>query len=375
MTSPNASADDVTSLVTLLTEAGFPMTDCPVLLPSEGVLDLVGPLTRGRLFITTGVGGREYCLRPEFTIPIASRHVEAADRDQPARYGYCGPVFRKRPTGTGEFLQAGVESFGDNDEASADSALILLAWQVCKRFGNRPETLCGDQALFHAVVDVLHLPAIWRRRLRVAFGDQDRLNNALDALEHGGVGSISQSARLAGLGKLDPDTALAVVEEMIGATPTGKIAGRSAREITERLLEKTRATEAGDTAGRTSAVLRDYLSIDCPLEEAPDLLARFADTHKIDLSARLDVFVRRLDLIRKGEPDLSGIRFQSAFGRQLDYYTGFNFDVFGSQNSGQQVICGGGRYDGLAERLGADRQIPAVGFSLWLDRLLGGNVQ
>ena len=65
------------------------------------------------------------------------------------------------------------------------------------------------------------------------------------------------------------------------------------------------------------------------------------------------------------------MRFQAAFGRLLDYYTGFIFDIFDAARAHPGPVCGGGRYDGLAERLGAPETVPAIGFSLWLDRLLG----
>ena len=57
--------------------------------------------------------------------------------------------------------------------------------------------------------------------------------------------------------------------------------------------------------------------------------------------------------------------------RGLDYYTHTVFEVeadiegFGSQN----VLCGGGRYDGLVDTIGGP-QTPGVGFALGLERLL-----
>lgn len=57
--------------------------------------------------------------------------------------------------------------------------------------------------------------------------------------------------------------------------------------------------------------------------------------------------------------------------RGLDYYTHTVFEVeaaiegFGSQN----VLCGGGRYNGLVETIG-DRSVPGVGFALGMERLL-----
>ena len=56
--------------------------------------------------------------------------------------------------------------------------------------------------------------------------------------------------------------------------------------------------------------------------------------------------------------------------RGLDYYTRTTFEfVSGSLSRAQATVCGGGRYDGLAEVLGGP-PTPGVGFALGLDRTL-----
>ena len=56
--------------------------------------------------------------------------------------------------------------------------------------------------------------------------------------------------------------------------------------------------------------------------------------------------------------------------RGLDYYTRTAFEfVSPALSEGQATVCGGGRYDGLAEVLGGD-PTPGVGFGMGLDRVL-----
>lgn len=56
--------------------------------------------------------------------------------------------------------------------------------------------------------------------------------------------------------------------------------------------------------------------------------------------------------------------------RGLDYYTRTTFEfVSGALLQAQSTVCGGGRYDGLAEVIGGP-PTPGVGFALGLDRLL-----
>lgn len=56
--------------------------------------------------------------------------------------------------------------------------------------------------------------------------------------------------------------------------------------------------------------------------------------------------------------------------RGLDYYTRTVFEyIAGRLDAAQDAVGGGGRYDGLAETLGG-KSVPAVGFSLGIDRIM-----
>jgi histidyl-tRNA synthetase len=55
--------------------------------------------------------------------------------------------------------------------------------------------------------------------------------------------------------------------------------------------------------------------------------------------------------------------------RGLDYYTKTAFEILHPSLGAQNALCGGGRYDGLAEDCGGPH-IPAVGFSAGLERLM-----
>ena len=55
--------------------------------------------------------------------------------------------------------------------------------------------------------------------------------------------------------------------------------------------------------------------------------------------------------------------------RGLDYYTKTVFEVWAQGIGAQNAVCGGGRYDGLAEQLGAGH-IPGIGFGSGVERLV-----
>ncbi len=56
--------------------------------------------------------------------------------------------------------------------------------------------------------------------------------------------------------------------------------------------------------------------------------------------------------------------------RGLDYYSRTAFELVSSDLGAQDALGGGGRYDGLGEQLGAEKEIPAVGFASGIERLL-----
>jgi histidyl-tRNA synthetase len=73
----------------------------------------------------------------------------------------------------------------------------------------------------------------------------------------------------------------------------------------------------------------------------------------------------------QGMLDEMGIRYalDPLLVRGLDYYTKTAFEILHPSLGAQNALCGGGRYDGLAEDCGGP-PIPAVGFSAGLERLM-----
>ena len=84
----------------------------------------------------------------------------------------------------------------------------------------------------------------------------------------------------------------------------------------------------------------------------------------------LDAFQRRLDLIAKAGVDLAAAEFSAEFGRNLEYYTGFVFEVIAPALGAKSPVAGGGRYDELLSDAGAPANVPAVGASIHTERLL-----
>ena len=59
------------------------------------------------------------------------------------------------------------------------------------------------------------------------------------------------------------------------------------------------------------------------------------------------------------------IKFNTNFGREIEYYTGIVFEVY----SGNKEVARGGRYDDLLKSLGANKNLQAVGAAINLNNL------
>jgi histidyl-tRNA synthetase len=73
----------------------------------------------------------------------------------------------------------------------------------------------------------------------------------------------------------------------------------------------------------------------------------------------------------RGYLDVLGLNYEvdPRLVRGLDYYTRTVFEITSTALGAQSTVCGGGRYDGLVEKLGGP-PTPAVGFGLGLERFL-----
>ena len=100
-------------------------------------------------------------------------------------------------------------------------------------------------------------------------------------------------------------------------------------------------------------------------------LRTLAADAKLNIAAAIDLFESRVGFMAARGIDTHKTRFSTSFGRGLDYYTGFEFELHHKGN-GVEPLVAGGRYDGLMTQLGSLQPIPAVGFSIWIEALTAG---
>ena len=138
-------------------------------------------------------------------------------------------------------------------------------------------------------------------------------------------------------------------------------------EIADRFLEQS-TLKSGALPRHALELIKRFLGIAGNPNDAVKQLRALAADAKLDISAAIDALEARTGFMAQRGIELAKVRFATSFGRGLDYYTGFEFELHHPGN-GDEPLVAGGRYDGLLTQLGAAESIPAVGFSIWIERL------
>ncbi|MEM9571499.1 MAG: ATP phosphoribosyltransferase regulatory subunit [Pseudomonadota bacterium] len=343
-----------------LVSIGGELVDPPVLIRAKVPLELSGEAVRSRICTFVDQAGREWALRPDFTLVVAQDEV-AARRDglnSETIRRYQGPVFRlpMTPDAPVEYDQVGLEKFGAAPGVAEDVWLFETLAKVSQSCGVDSGMACfGDLSIFPAFVDALNLAPDLNAGLKRAFRQEGGVRAFL-----GGQGQARSglSRRLSGM---DKDDIAAFVDDIFQMTNVQPVGLRSADEIVERLVERAQSSGATVSAAEKS-VIEKVLSLDVPLADAPKALMSVVKEHQLGgLDDQLEQFRGRTEALCASAHQgfISEARFATRFGRRFTYYDGFVFEVTANASANAPFIAGG-RYDSLLSDLSAG-EIDATG--------------
>lgn len=328
----------------------------PILLNASPFFDLAGEEFGRRLLLTSGIDGMEYCLRPDFTLPIAIDYLNAPEAGQPAAYGYLGPVFRQRQSGPTEFDQAGIELISQPDPDAALNRVIGFALDALKIYNLKPKVRLGAVDIFEAFLAQANMPDVWRSRIRHRFGHAEAMARLLDRL------SDPHIANSGALPWKRDDLVNVITDQMIeaGLSLTGS---RAPEEVATRYFEKQELAAARVPA-ETVTLLRSYLAVSNDARTALIQVEGLADDQDIDIKAPLARLATHIGALEAAD-SAGAISFDGGFAPRLDYYTGIVFEIEGQTGT----LASGGEYGRLMQRLGAATRMAASGCAVWVDRL------
>jgi ATP phosphoribosyltransferase regulatory subunit len=365
--------------MTTFMRAGYEKIAPAVIQPASPFLDAVGEALRARTYVFIDPDGEELCLRPDLTIPTCRLHLARHPGGMaPARYCYYGLAFRYQPGGATdthptEFRQAGIESFAAADREQEDAAVLGLSVEALREAGlGELELTVGDLGLFAVLLEAIPMPPRWRRRLWHHFWRRDSFRRVLMRLTSPEALNAHDLPRelIERLDPANPQEAHAIVDEYLERSGLALMGTRTLPEIAERLLAAAADAREVPLGMATAALIDGFTLTRSPAREAVRRVSDLLRPHKIDISPALDSFQRRLDLLDSLGIDAGNALFSAVFGRSLEYYTGFVFQIFSPKLGATNPIASGGRYDGLLADMGAPQAVPAVGSCIHTERLL-----
>lgn len=359
------------AVLKLFAARGYTREEPSVLQPADIFLDRSGEEIRRRTFTFTDPSGRDLCLRPDLTIPICKYAVDSK-RPLPARLCYNGLAFRHQPSEPHrptQFFQAGVELLGEDDRAAGEREILTIAVEALRAAGLKNFTIkIGDLALFGALVDALDVPPQWRARLKRHFWRVGYFEALLTRMTSGAASDQQRLlGSLGGLAAADSRAAIEGLMDMVADAPQG---ARTREEIVERLMEQAADAAALRLDPKVASVITSLLSVSGNAEQAIAEVRKLTRTAAIALDAPLKAMEQRLAALSDLGLAPSQVSFAARFGRNMEYYTGFVFELWSRDAEGPVQVAGGGRYDSLLEMLGAGRPVSAVGCAIRTERLL-----
>ncbi len=327
-----AEAEIAARLVAKFEAAGASRIEPGYLQSADVLLDLYGEDIRARAYTTHDPVHGEQMLRPDFTVPVVRTHM--AERREPARYTYAGPVWRRQDYGSTrarEFWQVGYEVFDGADPAGADAEVFAL---ISEALGHVPEAMTGDLAFLFVAIEALQTTAARKAALRRHVWRPTRFARLLD--------------RFSGAAPFACDT-----RDLPGAADGPHLGMRSAVEIEARLAALRQERDTPDLSREEVAFLRAVLAVK---GASPACVRGFQAIARefSALGAAIANMEARLEALAKRGIDVEAVQFDASFGRaSMEYYDGFVFS-FGD-------LASGGRYDALTRVLGDGQPVPAVG--------------
>ena len=345
------------SILKTVKSNGFKYIELPSVIEANHIVQRSGESFRKFIFSFTDQGGNELCLRPDLTIVSCLRYLENNLKGKEKIF-YNGQAYRKSENKKDSIVrnQVGFEIIGSRNEKNDDKEIINTSLKSLKNFNySSGEITIGNVEIFNLLISKLDIPKRWKLRLSRHFWREDYFNDLLKRLETNS----------------DVDPTIVEIDKkryfrMLKDDQSTIIANRTINEILSRFDKKIKDPRRPSKGRNISKIIKEFLKIKCPINNAAKVLNKFFKKYKINL-----LVDQRYFPISKNKINKLNVTFSAAFGRQLEYYTGMVFKIDIKSKSKIINCCNGGRYDKLISDLGSKKQTPAVGAALNLIYLNG----
>jgi len=333
-----------------LNSKGFDYIELDSVIETNHIVQRSGENFRKFIFSFFDQNGKELCLRPDLTIVSCLRYLENNSKKKEKIF-YSGQAYRKSLDAKKSIIrnQIGFEIFGSKNEKKDDKEIIKTSIKSLSNIFYTSGTLkIGNVEVFNLLINKLNIPKRWKLRLKRHFWRDKYFNDLVKRLENNS--------------DVDPtivELDMKKYQQMLNEKKQRNIAGRSLLEILKRFNSKIKDPRKAKDGRKVSKIIKDFLKISCPIEQAAEELNIFFKKNKINLAVDQSYFPISQNKISK-----LNVKFSASLGRNLEYYTGMVFEIYIKSKNSKINIINGGRYDNLIYDLGAKKTIPAVGAAI-----------
>ena len=339
------------NIIKVFKQEGFVLSEPDVLLDSEYIIQRSGENFRKLMLTFEDDNGRNMCLRPDLTIASCIKYLKDSSKKN-SKIFYSGQAYRRSNNTKDKIIndQLGIEILGSENKSSDDLKVLKTIINSIENIKFKKISIkVGDVSLFKELINSLEMPERWKLRLIRHFWRPDYFEELLKRLEkNSDIDSITFDAdkkRFYEMQKMD--------KEKI-------IAGRSISGILKRFEKKIKDPRSFNEGKKIVKIIRSFLKINCKLEKLDENLLDFEKRNRL----KKNIF-KNFKSIKNLKKLNQEIKFNTNFGREIEYYTGMVFEVY----SGKKEVARGGRYDNLLKSLGANKNLQAVGAAINLNNL------
>ncbi|MEX2309459.1 MAG: histidine--tRNA ligase [Pirellulales bacterium] len=295
---------------------GFSPIDTPALEYLDVLLGKGGAETDKQLYRFQDHGGRDVGLRFDLTVPLArfaAQHI--GELGTPFKRYHIATVWRGENTQRGryrEFMQCDFDTIGTTSVAADIETVLVVNDLLSELQVGEFRIRINHRGILTGIIE--------KRKLTAKSADVLRVLDKLD--------------------KIGPDA----VGEELAQTP-----GTTANDINHIMSLATLSGDNHEMLGDLEQLVAGNEGGESSVRRLREILTALANVLPAHAMSRVCI-----------EPSIA---------RGLDYYTGVVLETTLNDLPAIGSICSGGRYDNLAE-LYTNQQLPGIGASLGLDRLL-----
>ena len=367
---------DPSSIREFFINKGYTFYNPAMTIPADIVMNFMGEDVRNRLLFTSSPGGDELCLRPDFTLPLAISYIN--NEVQANKFVYDGYAFRfpsinEKTRYCPEFRQIGIENFGDKNKIDVEGDVISQVCEILSSFyDDHLEIKISDIFMFYQLLNHLKIDTYLFNRVRRLYWRGLSATKIKDSIKKIMNTRFDAKPRLDLIDEYKNNnlSSIALIQKLTGSDDLSIFSGRRPDDIVKSYIDKSELINGTLINNTIIEQITEFLSIKGDISRVIQQLDNFQKKYHIDFADGIENLENRVKILKKNQIAKDMIEFNATLSRKVEYYTGLIFEIRTKNEYKNEPIAIGGRYDKIFEELGSTDPIPAIGCSIYIDRLL-----